>query len=168
MLGRVIDYVTKVVAPISRVLIDSSMVVIFLVTLFVVTDVFLRRVFDSPIRGSHDYTSLAFTMIVFLPMAWCALRDGHIELDLITKKLPKMAQQSLEAIMIFLTTGILGLMSWRFAVLAIKFQDVNAETAIHKISLYPFTWIAAIGAIMLTLAFLLRFLKAINDLRGER
>ena len=168
MLGRVADYVTKVVSPISRVLGGISMAVIVLVTLLVVTDVCLRRLFDAPIQASHDFTSLAFSIIVFLPLAWCALNNRHIELDLITKTLPKMAQRSLEVIMVFLTTAILGVLSWQLLVLGTKLQAVGAITAMADIPKFPFVYLATLGSSMLTLAFFARFLKAINNLRGER
>lgn len=168
MVGRVADYIKKVVSPTSKVFLYISIVVIILMTLLVVSDVFMRRVFTAPIHGSHDLLGLGFSMIVFLPMAWAALRDRHIELDLITAKLPKIAQAILEVIMIFLGVIIMVLVTWRLGVLASQLYAQNATTAIYEISLYPFIYIATIGMGLLTLAFLIRLLNGINKLRGER
>lgn len=168
MLDRVANHLKKVVSPISRVLGDISMVVIVLVTLLVVVDVCLRRFFNSPIQGSHDLSSLAFSIIVFLPLAWCAINDGHVELNLVVKRLPKTAQLSIEVIMMFITTGILGLMSWQLLIQGIRLRDMNAETAILGIPMYPFLYLATLGGLMLALAFFIRFLYSLSNTIEER
>ncbi len=168
MLDRVANKLKKVVSPISRVLGDISMVVIVLVTLLVVVDVCLRRFFDSPIQGSHDLSSLAFSIIVFLPLAWCAINDGHVELDLVVKRLPKTAQLIVEVIMMFITTVILGLVSWQILIQGTKLQAANAETAILGIPMYPFLYLATLGGLMLALAFFVRFLYSLSNIIEER
>ena len=162
MIGRVADYVKVVVSPISRALVNISMVVLFLTIMLVVADVSLRRLFNAPIEGTNDLASLAFSIIVFFPLALCALNNGHVELDLITKRLPKTAQRILEVIMVFLTTVILGVVSWRLPVQGAILQAANRSTTILEIPLYPFVYLATIGSIILTLAFFIRFLKAIR------
>jgi len=168
MLDRVGNNLKKVVSPISRVLGDISMVVIVLVTLLVVVDVCLRRFFDSPIQGSHDLSSLAFSIIVFLPLAWCAINDGHVELDLLVKRFPKTAQLSTEVIMMFITVVILGLMSWQLLVQGTKLQAANAETAILGIPMHPFVYLATLGGLMLALAFFVRFLYSLSNIIKKR
>ena len=168
MLDRVANHLKKVASPISRVLGDISMVVIVLVTLLVVVDVCLRRFFNSPIQGSHDLSSLAFSIIVFLPLAWCAINDGHVELDLVVKRLPKTARLSIEVIMMFITTVILGLMGWQILIQGTKLQASNVETAILGIPMYPFLYLATIGSLMLALAFFIRFLYSLSNIIQER
>jgi TRAP-type C4-dicarboxylate transport system permease small subunit len=168
MLDRVANHLKKVVSPISRVLGDISMVVIVLVTLFVVVDVCLRRFINSPIQGSHDLSSLAFSIIVFLPLAWCAINDGHVELDLLVKRLPKPARLSIEVMMMFITMVILGLMSWQLLIQGTKLQAANAESAILEIPMYPFVYLATLGSLMLALAFFIRFLYSLSNIIEER
>ena len=106
MLHRVAEYLQKVLSPVSRVLGDISMAVIVVVMLLVVVDVSLRRFFNAPIRGSHDLTALGFSMVVFLPMAWCALKDGHVDLNILVNKFPKNLRLGVEIAMMLITTGI--------------------------------------------------------------
>ncbi len=168
MLNRVASYLNKVVSPVSRWLAAFSIVIMVLVVLLVVVDVCLRRIFNAPIEGSHDLQMLAFSIIVFLPLAWCAIQDGHVELDLLSRKLSKTAQLYLEVVMIFITTVILALMSWQFLVQGTKLQASNAETAILDIPMHPFLYLATIGCIFLVLAFLIRFLRVLStSLEGK-
>jgi len=114
--------------------------------------------------GSHELTSLGFSMIVFLPLAWCAFNNNHVELDLVVKKLPKTAQLSIEVIMMLLTTGILGLMSWQLLVQGMKLQAATQETALLEIPMYPFIYLATLGSIVLTLAFFIRFIYSLSNI----
>ena len=168
MLDRVANNLKKVVSPISQVLGYISMAVIVLVVLLVVADVLLRRFADSPIQGSHDITALAFSIIVFLPLAWLAMNDGHVEMDFIVKKFPKIAQSILEVIMIFITTTIIGLMSWQVVVQGTKLQAANQETAILGIPMYPFLYLAAVGGFILAMAFFIRFLYSLSNIIEKR
>jgi TRAP-type C4-dicarboxylate transport system permease small subunit len=169
MLNRIANYLNTVVTPVSRGIGVISMVVIVLVVLLVVVDVCLRRLFNAPIQGSHDLQSLGFSIIVFLPLAWCAIQGGHVELDLISRRLPKTAKLYLEVVMIFITTAILALMSWQLLVQGTKLQASNAETAILEIPMYPFIYLATFGSIMLALVFFIRFLRVLsNTLGGQR
>jgi len=168
MLDRVAKHLKKVVSPVSRVLGDISMVVLVFVTVLVVVDVCLRRFFNSPIQGSHDLSSLGFSMIVFLPLAWCAINDGHVELNVVVKRLPKITQLSIEVIMMFITTVILGLMSWQLLMQGTKLQAANVETAILGIPIHPFLYAATLGSLMLTLAFFIKFLYSLSNIIGKR
>lgn len=168
MLDRVADYLKKVVSPISGILGNITMVAIVLVVLLVVTDVCLRRFFNAPFQGTHELSNLAFSMIVFLPLAWCALKDGHVELSLLVKRFPKTMQLSIRVVMMFITVVILGLMSWQILVQGTKLQAANRETALLEIPMHPFLYLASFGSIMLTLAFLIRFIRSLSNLMKER
>lgn len=168
MLGKVADYLKKVVSPISGILGNITMVAIVLVVLLVVTDVCLRRFFNAPFQGTHELSNLAFSMIVFLPLAWCALKDSHVQLNLVVKRFPKTMQLSIRVVMMFITVVILGLMSWQILVQGTKLQAANRETALLEIPMHPFLYLASFGSIMLTLAFLIKFTRSLSNVIKER
>lgn len=168
MLGRVANNLKKLVFPISRVLGDIGVAVMVFVTLLVVVDVCARRIFNSPIGGTHELSGFAFSIIVFLPLAWCAMNDSHVELNIVVNRLPKTARLIIEVIMMFITTAILGLMSSQILVHGTSLQAAKAETAILGIPFYPFLYLASFGGIMLTLAFLIRFIQSLSNIIEER
>ena len=163
MFGRIENYLKKVVSPVSGFLSNICIGIIILVVLLVVTDVCLRRLFNAPITGTTELSQLAFSIIVFLPLAWCALIDAHIELNLLTNKLPKTTQQVIKVIITFATTIMVGLMSWQILVQGAKLQAASRETSLLGIPFYPFLYLAAFGSAMLTLAFFMRFLRSLNN-----
>jgi TRAP-type C4-dicarboxylate transport system permease small subunit len=168
MLGRVANNLKKLVFPISQILGDFSLVVMVFVTLLVVVDVCARRLFNSPLGGTHELSGFAFSIIVFLPLAWCAINDGHVELSIVVDRLPKIAKLSIEVIMMFITTVILGLMTSQILVHGTTLQAGKAETAILGIPYYPFLYLASFGGIILTLAFLIRFIRSLSNIIEER
>ena len=164
MLEKVAKNIDKVLLPISRIFSQISMVTIIAVMLLVVSDVCLRRFLNSPIRGAQDIYDLGFSIIVFLPMAWCALNGGHVDLDIVIKRLPKRTQVIIEAIMMFLTTGILIVVSWQLLLQGIRLQDMQAETALLGVPMFPFLYLATIGILMMALAFFTKLLSFLNSI----
>lgn len=167
MLERVANRFQKVVYLISRVLNFISMAAIIAVVLLVVVDVFMRAIFNDPIKGAHDVVVLGFSIIVFLSLAWCAATNDHLEIDIIFKRLPRTVKRILEVAMMFFSTVILGLISWQLLVQGMKLKGANAQTTILKIPTYPFVYLATLGFILLTLVFLIRFLHSLNNAVGE-
>lgn len=168
MLRRVAEYLQKGVSAISYTIGYIGMVALILATLIVVTDVFLRRFFNAPIIGATDITSLGLSMVVFLPMAWCSLKGGHVDLNVVVNKFPKSVRMGIELIIMFLTTGTIGLLSWQLLMYGIRLQSMDAGTQILEIPTYPFIYLATLGGCMLTLTFFLKFLYSIINLLEKK
>ena len=168
MLRKIENGLKKVVFPTSERLRDISMVMIVFVVLIVVADVCARRLFNSPIRGTNELCALAFSIMTFFPLAWCAFKGAHVEIDILTRKFPKNMQSVVEMIIMFLTTVMLGILSWRLIVYAIFMQGYNVKSSLMGIIIYPFLYAGAFGYIMVTLAFFIRFLSTLRTFREGR
>ncbi len=167
MLDRVEDSLKRLVSIISARLVDISSVITVLLVLLVVADVLLRRLFNAPIRASTELSTLGFSIIVFLPLAWAAMKGVHVELDFLVNKFPKKARLGIEVVIMVLTTIMLGLMSWRIFVQGTRLQAANQVTVLLRIPLYIFAYLAAFGSIMLTLAFFIKFVRSIRDMAAK-
>ena len=164
MLQRVAEYLKRVVSPVSRVLNDVSLVVLAGVMFLVVADVLMRRLFNAPIFGSHDIRAVGFALVVFLPMGWCALMDGHVDLTVVVNRLPIKPRLYIEACMMLLTTGILGITCWQLMKQGIRLQTMSGETPVLGIPLYPFVYLATLGMVMMTLVFFIKFVLALSHI----
>lgn len=167
MLKRMAEYLQRVVSPVSRVLNDVSMVILAGVMFLVVADVLMRRLFNSPILGSHDVRAVGFALVVFLPMGWCTLKDRHVELTVVVSRLPQKPRQYIEVCVILLTTAILGVTSWQLMKQGIRLQTMNGETPVVGIPYYPFVYLATLGMVMMTLVFFIKFLSALSNLMEQ-
>lgn len=59
--------------------------VIFVLMFLVTAEVFLRRVFNSPIPGQQDITILSMIAFGVLCISYCYRQAGHIRMDLVLK-----------------------------------------------------------------------------------
>ena len=107
MLEKIARGLQKIIFPASSAVSVIGMLVLILMVLLTVTDVFARRFFDSPISGALSLSSLGLVLFVFLTLAYCAAKGGHVELGILTSIFPKRVQAGIAALMYILTSGIL-------------------------------------------------------------
>lgn len=90
-----------------------------LITLMGVTllDVAGRYLFNSPLRGSSEYTELLLLAIVYAGLPAICLDDGHITVDLFTSGLTgkaKMFQISISRIFVMIALSIIAWQLWAY------------------------------------------------------
>ena len=163
MLKGVAEYLTKVVSPVSRILNNLSMVVLAGVMFLVVVDVLVRRLFNTPIIGTHDIATVGFALIVFLPMGLCTLTDRHVSLAVVVDRLPKKLQQVVAALIMLLTTATLGVTSLQLLKQGIRLHSMNGETPVLGIPYAPFAYLATLGMVLMTFGFFIKFLLALSS-----
>ena len=136
-----------------------------LLVVLTVADVILRRFFDAPIAGTFELSKLMLGIIVFFTLAYCAVHGGHIVVDVIVSRFPRRAQSSISIIIHLCSVVIMGLISWRLFLHAMKVQDMGEVTAILEVWLYPFVFLAALGSTLITIVFLIQLFHSVSEVR---
>jgi TRAP-type C4-dicarboxylate transport system permease small subunit len=167
MFTRVAKYMNKGLSYPSNLLSAAAMVAIAFVVLAVVADVFMRYAFNSPIFGTWDLCRLAFTVIVWGPMAMAAMKGSHVAVTFLLEKLPRLPRLGAELIIALVTTGMLGLVSWRLVMQGIVLQTTGTETGTLRISYAPFAYFTAFACAVMALAFLARVPETVGKIRKE-
>ena len=165
MLEKIARGLQKVIFPASSAVSVIGMLVLILMVLLTVTDVFARRFFDSPISGALSLSSLGLVLFVFLTLAYCAAKGGHVELGILTSIFPKRVQAGIAALMYILTSGILGIAGWQLWVQAMKVQNAGQTAGPLEIVIYPFLYIAALGTLLVALVYFVYFLNSLIGVR---
>ena len=165
MLERAANSIKGVVIPVSRWASYLGAVVLIIMVCITVAEVVARRAFNSPIGGALEITSLGLVLFVFLTLAYCAARGGHVVLDILVVKFPKRLQSTVNLVILLLTTGILGVASWQLWVQAARVQHAGQTAGVLEVPIYPFVYVAAIGGILLTLVYFIYLLYAIEEVR---
>ena len=127
--------------------ITGAIAVVFLVAMMLLTvaDVFLRYVFSAPIKGSLELTEYSMVLAGFLGIAWCAVRRGHVKVDLIVRHMPSRAQGITDTITMLLAFTVLPLVVWRSFAQA---QEVLLEKMVSpslEIPEFPFYMAVGLG-----------------------
>ena len=165
MLKRAANCLKWGVFPVSRIVGGIGVVVLVLMVLLILAEVIGRRTLDAPIAGRYELTSLGLVLVVFLTLAYCATKGGHIEMDVLTSRFPKRVQASVGALVHLLTIGMLGVASWQLVVHGMRIQDMKQTSGLLEIPIYPFLYIAALGSLLLTLVYLIYFLYSLDEVR---
>jgi len=164
MLGRVANFLNKTLPHASRFLNTIGVITLVAMMIVIVVGVCTRRFFDLPIRGMRDITILGFSIVVFLPMALCTLKGGHVSVDAFTNKFSKPLRARVEAIILFITTATLGLLTWQLFVLALRTQAMGQTTKVLAIPMYPFLYLATLGILMMALVYFANLLVSVSSL----
>ncbi len=168
MFTRASERMKKLISYPSNLMFGASMVAIVFVMLAVSADVFMRYVFDSPILGVWDLCTMAFAVIIWGPMTEAALKGSHIALTFLVDRFPRLPRLGLQVIISLVTSGMLGLVSWRLLQHAIHLDVTEFVSPTLRIPHAPVTYFAAFACVIMALAFLTRLPEALGKFREEQ
>jgi TRAP-type C4-dicarboxylate transport system permease small subunit len=106
--------------------------------------------------------------MVFLPMAWCAITDGHVSMNVIANRLPRLPRTVLAAVFLFLSTSILAVLTWQLFVYAARQQAMAQATILMGIPTSPFLYAATLGMLLMTIVFFMKFLVSLYAIRRRK
>ena len=159
----------KKAEKILRFIIEASGIVgvAFLLAMMMMTvvDVVLRYFFRRPIIGSVEISISLMVCVVFLGIAWCALNDGHISVDIITSKLSKKGRAFLNSFDNLVTFALALIIAWRSYLEAVSVKKMEVNSPLLDIPRYPFVTITAFGFLLLFFAALILFLRNVKSVK---
>ena len=165
MLEKITRGLQKIVFQASSAVSVIGMIVLILMVLLTIAEIFARRFFDSPISGVLSLSSLGLVIFVFLTLAYCAAKGGHVELGILTSLFPKRVQAGIAALIYILTSGILGIAGWQLWAQAMKVQDAGQTAGPLEILIFPFMYIASLGTFLVALVYLVFSLNSLIEVR---
>lgn len=149
----------------ARVLAYVAGVVTFIMMLHIAADVFMREVFEDPIDGTLEISaSFYMVALVFLPLAYVTLTEGHILVELFTQKLRPGIVRRIDGVIALLGFLFVGLMTIGAVDVAIRRTRIRdtMETAGASFQVWPGRWIVPVGAGLMALALLIMGLRMIR------
>lgn len=102
-------------------------------------DVFLRYVFNTPLRGTVEITEFLMVVGVFSSVAFCQVNKSMVTMDIVTARLPKNILYPLEIITNLLSLGIMIACTYATARYALTCQ---IHSSIYDI---PYRWFINFG-----------------------
>lgn len=122
----------------------------------------LARMFWRPIYGTFDYVSFLSVIVVALALAHCALRKGHISVELIVARLPRRIQGIIGCFTNLLSLGLFAIVIWQCIVFAERMTRTRQVTMTALLPFYPFIYLIAFGCFLLCLVILVELIKSVN------
>jgi TRAP-type C4-dicarboxylate transport system permease small subunit len=120
--------------------------------LLMTVDVFLRKVFNSPIPGSFELSQLLIVGIVFLGLAYVQAEKGHIAVELATDWLPDRVKGFLNFFGYLVGLAVCTVLTWQSWLSAWEALVTGDYTmGIVNIPLWPAKILVPTGLGLLTL-----------------
>lgn len=133
---------------------------LLLLMAFTVIDVFLRYVFNAPLRSVYEFTEFMMALIVFLGLAYCGWTGGHIAVDLFAKWLDRPSLRFLPATLSFVGAALFALVAYRATLETIA--TIDQFSNLLRWPHYPFRFTAAFGSAMLAIVLAIQGLRQLR------
>ncbi len=142
---------------------------ILFVMFFVTAEVFMRKVFNSPIPGHLEWSELFMPAIVFFAMAYTQSTGGHVQMMLVIERLPPPIRRAADVITLALSVFIYAILTYfsaKFLYRTWEYDDITMTPPYTLI--WPSTAAVTVGLFFTSLRLYLDFLRALFPGRIQR
>ena len=167
MLRRIENRLTFVIDRLGRYLNYVGAGVLAAMMLFTATDVGLRYFAGRPIKGSYELTSFMMAIVIAFALAFCALRKGHISVDVFIYRLPTRLRAVLSFVTQLITLGFLGLVTWQCIKYIFILHQANTLSTVLPIPHYPFVIGVSVGMAVFVLVVLRDLFDSLRQILGQ-
>lgn len=102
----------KFIENVSKYFYYLSMVLCFLLMLYIVLDVILRY-FDRPLLGTPEMVELIMVVIVFSGIAYTDVQRGHIAVDVVVERFGKRTQAIIDCVVYAISLLYIVIVVWQ-------------------------------------------------------
>lgn len=141
----------QIVKKTSKGLENIAAAILFITAMLIIVNVISRRVFNAPVHGAIDIILFFTTVFIGLSLAYCAVRNGHIYISILTDRLPKPVQKVIDIIIGTISAVFLFMVAWQFVLYGNTMRETGEVSLTIKFPHYPFVYLQALGFGMLTL-----------------
>ncbi|MBA7671135.1 hypothetical protein ES703_79286 [subsurface metagenome] len=162
-LSKVAGLLDTVINPVSRLFHIVGVGVLVAMMLLTTGDVLLRYVFNRPIIGSYDLTQYMMTIVVAFTLAYCAVKKGHVKVELVVERFPPRVQVIIDSVTSLLSLGFLSLITWQSFLYAKELFNSKIVSSVLRIPNFPFAYLVSFGVACFTLALLVDFIHNLSE-----
>jgi TRAP-type C4-dicarboxylate transport system permease small subunit len=124
-------------------------------------DVFLAKLFTSPIQGAIDVVQFSQVIAIAFALALTLILGRHIQVDIFISSMPRRTQAVIDSIASLLGFAFFVIVVWQLYGLGYSFQAAGEKSMSQlRIPLFPFPYAIALGSIPVCLIFLQKFIKS--------
>ena len=158
---------TKIIYILSQIFNVLAYICFLGIMLFIVTDVTIRFVFNSPILGAYEIVEQLMLCGVFASFAYAQTKNSHIHVTMVIAKLPAKAAITIFAVGELLSSAFAGFLCYSFIQQVQMAISYNYRSVVLKFSTVPSFVVISIAAAVFTLTLLLSALKSFIAIFNE-
>ena len=152
---------SKIIHSLSRVCDSIAQCAVVAMMIIVVSNILLRIIW-RPLYGTYDVVMLLGSIAVSFALGYCAVRKGHIAVEIVMSLFPQRVQAIIDSLTGILSVGIFAIVAWRCWVYGTDMWHRGEVTMSVYIPLHPFIYGVSIGCAVLCLVILVDLIKALE------
>lgn len=158
---------TTIIYGASRIAGVVATVFVMAIMVLTVSDVLLRFFLNRPIPGSVELCQYFIVAGGFMGLAWCAMKGGHVKVDMIVDLLSPRLKSVADCINFMIALSVVPLAAWQLFVHARVVQIERITSDNLEIPAYPFYALAGLGFGILGLVMIVFFVQSILSIIKE-
>jgi TRAP-type C4-dicarboxylate transport system permease small subunit len=161
-LHKVHHHLERTTKGISRVVNSAGVSVLLVMMVLVTTDVILRYVFNSPLRGAYEIVEVILVIVVSFGLAYTAMQKGMVAVEVLVERYPPRVRVIVDIFNSFAGLAFFSLISWKTAEQAMTYRAAGETTYVSALPLYPFALVVSFGMALLSLVLFIQLLESIT------
>jgi TRAP-type C4-dicarboxylate transport system permease small subunit len=141
--------------------------VIFALMLVAGVDVVGRYVFNRPLPGAFELSGLAMAIMVLFGWGYNQAIKGHIDIDLLYKRLPHSTQTILDFLIPILGLSLFVFVSWQAINFMMDSIGWHETTEMLHLPTWIFKLTIFIGAVSISLQFVVDIITACQKVKDK-
>lgn len=129
-------------------------------------DVVGRYVFQRPFTGAYELSELSMASVVLLGWAYTQVEKAHVDIDLLYNRLPPGFQKALDLVIPLFSLLLFVFIAWQSVNFISDSIGWHETTEMLDLPVWIFKMLITIGAVTLSLRFLVDFITACKNLKG--
>jgi len=146
----------------SRGLNIIGVTILMIVMVLTVADVSFRYLINQPIPGTFELTEFLLVILTSFGLAYTALQDGHVTVDLVVRRFSPRTQAVIDAITCLISVGLFATVTWAIILYAISEWKGKAISTVLLLPRFPFILAAALASAVLCLSLLVNLVYSLN------
>jgi len=162
-LERIVRTMTMIVDPVAKFF--NRIATYALAAMMAVTgiDVALRYIFNRPITGSYEIIEFLMPIAVGCGLAYCALEEKHVRVELLTSALPLRAQAAANSFSHLVFFILFALITWQTFLRATGMIASGQSSEVLYLPIYPFVLVLTACCAILCLVTLSKFFYYLHE-----
>uniref|UniRef100_A0A1S2M8Z7 Tripartite ATP-independent periplasmic transporters DctQ component domain-containing protein n=1 Tax=Anaerobacillus isosaccharinicus TaxID=1532552 RepID=A0A1S2M8Z7_9BACI len=119
----------------------SSLVAMMLLIVFNA----IKRTVSTPFVGTTEIVGWLAAITFSFGLAYTQLHRGHVDIDLLVKKLPQRFEKALKILFLSISISFFTMVVWQLIQFGLTLMNNNNLSQTLRIIFYPFVFITSIG-----------------------
>ncbi len=130
-----------------------SMVVLVLI------DICGNKFFKVPLTGGIELVSLLSVVAISFAIAETQIVHGHIEVEMLVRKLPRMPQKVIAVIVHCFSICLFLILAWQSYTYGLALQSSGEVSMTIRLPYYPFVWGLGLCSLVVVLVLIMQMIK---------